>query len=367
MSFLKQIFYSFGRTIGRLLAYIFIAFIIFFVFSKLSNAKETGRAFYNGLQVGDTFTYSNSGNNTASWENVQVQTLRYDNNNIIMTSGKNYTFSAKFLLGEVDSINATNSIEVDAGYLRNGKIYDFSGSTCSYDFETKNLTPPVGGQKYYMHTIYINCEKISFSTGNNQLIVRFKLNNTNNDYYNLLQLNPLNIIFKETSSLTDSDKIIINQNQNTQNVINNQNENTNKIIVNQNENADKIVDSITDSKVPSVTDTPKFELDDGPISGLLTMPITWFNAFTNPKACVPINFGTLYGHDLTIPCINPKKYLGEDLWSVIDLFIVVTMIISLSQLLLFVINQFRNLDDLYNWYYTPRHAKGEYEPRHAKE
>ena len=49
-------------------------------------------------------------------------------------------------------------------------------------------------------------------------------------------------------------------------------------------------------------------------------------------------------------------YLGSDIWTTIDIFIVVMMIISISSLALHIVESFRNLDDLYDEYYTPKHA-----------
>lgn len=367
MSFLKELFNSIARTLGRIIAYVLIGFLIFFVFSKFTNAQETGRIFYNGVQQGNIFFFNNA-DDVAQWNNTNANTIRYDNNNLIMNTGTTYTFSSRFTIMLQDSIDTTTTIEVSPGYYRNGSLKTFSDTTCDVAINGK-LIDVTANKKTTEHYITVTCPEISFSQNNNYIMIRFFINNTG-QYYNIIEMSKSGTIYKDNTTLTESDKIIISQNQNAENIINNQNQNTEDIINNQNQNTQDIVDSITDgvnqtndklnemldTSVPSIDNIPNFNFNNGPISGLLTMPITWFNAFVNPGLCKPISLGELLGTELKFECVDPVKFLGSSIWNTIDIFIVVMMIISLGSMILHIVDSFRNLNDMYDEYYTPKHA-----------
>lgn len=128
----------------------------------------------------------------------------------------------------------------------------------------------------------------------------------------------------EYSTEQGVDDIINNQNNNTQDIINNQNNNTQNIINNQNENADKINDTINNDNV----DIPDGYFDDitnnmpmnKPISRLVTLPVTLYKRLANSvvATCTPYSLGTLYGHELVLPCIKPNTYLKKPIWNFVS-------------------------------------------------
>lgn len=58
-----------------------------------------------------------------------------------------------------------------------------------------------------------------------------------------------------------------------------------------------------------------------PLNYLLTLPLnllTKLNTVISSGTCNRASFGTLYGTELYLPCINFENYLGSDLWGTID-------------------------------------------------
>lgn len=57
------------------------------------------------------------------------------------------------------------------------------------------------------------------------------------------------------------------------------------------------------------------------ISDLLLLPVRLFQNVLNSinGSCVAFNLGSLYGSNLTLPCINIESLIGSTLWSVIDI------------------------------------------------
>lgn len=57
------------------------------------------------------------------------------------------------------------------------------------------------------------------------------------------------------------------------------------------------------------------------ISDLLLLPVRLFQSILNSinGSCSPFNLGSLYGSDLSLPCINIENLIGSTLWSVIDI------------------------------------------------
>ena len=174
------------------------------------------------------------------------------------------------------------------------------------------------------------------------------------------------------SSSANTNAIISANNNNTQSIINNNNQNTNTIINNNNENANKINDTMKDETAPSDNDiNDLFDIDtndsNSPVSDLITMPITLLQAYLNGfnSSCSSFNLGTLYGHNLTMPCIQPQRYLGSTLWNLIDMCISLFLAYNVGLMCISIYESITSLDDNFQTLYTPRHAESDYKPKHG--
>ena len=66
-----------------------------------------------------------------------------------------------------------------------------------------------------------------------------------------------------------------------------------------------------------------------PLNYLLTLPlhaIQKINSKLGSNSCSPINLGALYGHNLTLPCINIKAKLGDSLFNTIDILMAIGLL-----------------------------------------
>lgn len=91
---------------------------------------------------------------------------------------------------------------------------------------------------------------------------------------------------------------------------------------------DTITDSSTDFESPSI------DTDTGPISGLLTMPITLAQSIiNNSSSCTAFSLGELLGTNLSMPCIDLESILGSTLYNIIDVICCGVFIFSLRKVL----------------------------------
>ena len=131
------------------------------------------------------------------------------------------------------------------------------------------------------------------------------------------------------------------------------------------------IDKTTDS-VKDMNDTLKDEtgvsnsdlsnlfddIDDGesnsPVSDLLTMPLTLLNAYVNGMSgtCSAFNLGSLFGTNLTFPCITISDYLGSSLWSLIDSLFCIFMIYNIGMLCISIYESITSLQDSMQRSYT---------------
>ena len=86
---------------------------------------------------------------------------------------------------------------------------------------------------------------------------------------------------------------------------------------------------------------------DSVVSDMVLMPITLLNAFSNGfnSICSSYNLGSLYGTNLTLPCINLSNYLGATLWGIIDVLMSGFLIYGIGKKFVRVFNDFTNLKD----------------------
>lgn len=140
----------------------------------------------------------------------------------------------------------------------------------------------------------------------------------------------INAISQQTTTINNS----------TNNAINNSTSSINNTTIQQNQQTQQTVedeaqatrDTITDSSTDF--DNPDIDTDTGPISGLLTMPITLARAITNnSSSCSAFPLGNLLGTNLTMPCINLQSILGSTLYNIIDVICCGIFIFTLRKVL----------------------------------
>lgn len=137
------------------------------------------------------------------------------------------------------------------------------------------------------------------------------------------------------------------------------------IIDNQDKNTQEIIDTILDddyfdkSELEQYFITIKNDIEQSnPVSDLLLMPITLLNAYNNgiSNACSPINLGNLLGTDLIMPCIDIRKYLGSELYSLIDILFSVFLFYEIAMLCISIFESITTLDDGFQLLYSPKHG-----------
>lgn len=105
-------------------------------------------------------------------------------------------------------------------------------------------------------------------------------------------------------------------------------------------------DNVDENGIASAFDSFNNYLDDNStITQLITLPVTLYTAILNNLngTCQPFNLGKLYGSDLILPCINISQYLGNALWSMIDIIISGFAIYAISKKMIKVFNNFSSL------------------------
>lgn len=118
--------------------------------------------------------------------------------------------------------------------------------------------------------------------------------------------------------------------------------------------------NITDSSIDnnntssSTTSWGNKNASNGTITNLLTLPISLLQAIVNgiQSTCSSFSLGSLFGTNITLPCINIGSLIGSGLWSTIDILFSGFMILAIAKKLIKIFNDFTNLntnqvDELY--------------------
>lgn len=144
---------------------------------------------------------------------------------------------------------------------------------------------------------------------------------------------------------------IITNEQATTNAINNQTQQQHSDAEAQKEATDNINDSINDSS----TDDPTNDLDDmqeneisnSVISDLLLLPLNMFQRIINSinGTCSTFNLGSLYGSNLTLPCIDISSIIGSSLWGVIDVLFSGIFVLSIRKKFVDIFENITSLKD----------------------
>ncbi len=128
-----------------------------------------------------------------------------------------------------------------------------------------------------------------------------------------------------------------------------------------NDKLDNIDSTLTDDSSPDVSgflDSIKVDDSNSPVSDLITMPLTLMQSYVNgfSSSCQSVNLGNLYGYDLVFSCIDIKKYLGNTLYSLVDMLFCIFMAYNIGMMCISIYESITSLDDTMQLLYTPQHA-----------
>lgn len=114
-------------------------------------------------------------------------------------------------------------------------------------------------------------------------------------------------------------------------------------------------DNINDSINDSSTDDPSDDLDDmkeneasnSVISDLLLLPLNMFQRILNSinGSCSSFNLGSLYGSNLTLPCIDIPSVIGSSLWGIIDILFSGIFVLSIRKKFVDIFQNITSLKD----------------------
>ena len=136
-------------------------------------------------------------------------------------------------------------------------------------------------------------------------------------------------------TLSSDSCIYVDKNISTDNAINDVNDTLNN-------------DDVDSSKTTSTLEDLSEDLPtNSVISDLLLLPVRLFQNVVNSinGSCSSFNLGSLYGSNLTLPCINIESLIGSTLWSVIDILFCGAFILVIRKKF---VDIFHNLTDLRN-------------------
>ena len=108
-----------------------------------------------------------------------------------------------------------------------------------------------------------------------------------------------------------------------------------------------IKDDSVDSPNTSINTIKGSLASNGVITSLVVLPVTLYQSILNSVngTCNTFSLGSLYGTNLTIPCINVSNYLGATLWGSIDVIISGIFIYMISRKMVKVFHQLSSLKE----------------------
>lgn len=110
-------------------------------------------------------------------------------------------------------------------------------------------------------------------------------------------------------------------------------------------------DAMTDDSIEEnnsqFSEFEDYMASNGVITNLITMPVTLFTKVLNTidGTCTTYNLGSLYGTDLTLPCVDISDYLGSTLWGVIDVITSGVLVYAISRHFVKVFNKMSSLEE----------------------
>lgn len=269
-----------------------------------------------------------------------------------MTANTKYTmfYSAKATV-YFQNDNGVSNIEVNTQYRRGSNSGTINSCQENY---SSTISYDSSGNKMKTFDITVKCVDVQFSSATDSIIVFSQITNNQNLRSPGLQVKITQLYLEKTG--TDNNDVTNSINNGTNAIINNQNNNTNTIINNQNNNTTQItgeLEDINSTLNDSTIDDPSSALNgmhnyfgsNGVISDLLLLPVRMFQSIVNTidGTCSPFNLGTLFGHNLTMPCINLSSRLGSSLYGVIDILISGFFILTIRKKFVDIFEHFTSL------------------------
>lgn len=132
-------------------------------------------------------------------------------------------------------------------------------------------------------------------------------------------------------------------------------------IADTNDKLDDLNSNLTNEDSPDVygfLDDLKVDDSNSPVSDLITMPLTLIQSYVNgfSSSCSSVSLGNLLGYDLVFPCIDLKNYLGETLFTLIDMLFCLFMVYNIGMMCISIYESITSLDDNMQLLYSPQHA-----------
>lgn len=361
---------SFLRSIGRMLALLFVSFILALIFANFNfdfskllyddvhavsvNDWYHGLNLTNGLlrNSSNSSTISQGSSTTFNGDNISVNTLEFvgvsigSGNYLVFNTehiATHYAYQLRLYLCGQNSLPTTD-----------GKIYIGSSltgiSSVSALYSTENVSRDIvyktGSGYSYSYCRAYNYSFDSTQSGN-FMAIRFNSNFSTSIAFLGYTLEPMGVSYSTesttysalVSAITEStsdvisrinrhnelvdnaitnseNRITSNANSNTQAQIDNDNSNQ----VQTNSNLNKINDSINNDEIDNNSGNDFFDnvnVSSHGITGLITLPLNFISSFTT-SACSPFSV-TIFDKNINIPCLSPleKQLLGNDLYNLI--------------------------------------------------
>lgn len=358
---------SFLRTIGRVLALVFISFILALIFANFNfdfskllyddvhaasvNDWYHGLNLTNGLlrNSSNSSTISQGSSTTFNGDNISVNSLEFvgvsigSGNYLVFNTehiATHYAYQLRLYLCGQNSLPTTD-----------GKIYIGSSLTGISPVSALHSTENVSNDIVYKTGSgysYPYCRAYNYSFDSSQsgnfMAIRFNSNFSTSIAFLGYTLEPMGVSYSTesttynallsaiTESTTDiitrinrhnelvdnaitnsENRITSNANSNASTITSNQNSNTQSQIANDNSNQaqtnsnlNKINDSINDDDVDNDQATSyfsNFDYNDLGLSDIITLPLNYINALSD-NTCVPLRFTMPFVHNsVTLPCM----------------------------------------------------------------
>lgn len=200
---------------------------------------------------------------------------------------------------------------------------------------------PSGGADVYFVDSYLNFNAQNVAWNWTADITNIYITNENtyqqdySNYQNLIQSN----------TIINQNQTIINQNQSTNDKLNETNDKLNET----NDKLDNLDGTLNNSNIdnPNFEEFEQYISDNGVITQLITLPVRLYTQILNNinSSCTPFVLGELFGHNLSMACIEPSNFFGSALWNTIDILGSGLFIYAISKKMIAVFHQFTNLEE----------------------
>lgn len=296
-------------------------------------------------------------------------TIYNSNNSVIMDSGY-FGWGSAIVSKSSTPINSTNNdtdIIINNNNYNTNQIIDNSNQNTqdiidsnkvceiidkSYiELDNKQLTSSGGelnnnqsGVTKYINIENATIEELTYNVEG--YLNRFCFYDANKTYISCEDNARINDITIPNNATYFRSTIVKSSNKPTYKICRNGNQANNDAINNLNDTLNS--DDVDDNGIADAFEDFNDYLDDNStITRLLTLPITLFTAILNNVngTCQPFNLGALYGENLTLPCIDVSQYLGNTLWTMIDVIISGFAIYAISKKMIKIFNNFSSLKE----------------------